>query len=85
MRDYLLSIAGLQGYNCFRVKGRAIAVRRPASRARFAGSRIMVKLNAATDQNMIAAAAPAAGLASGGVRLPSDRLLGDTLLLLICP
>lgn len=45
----------------------------------------MVKLNAATDQNMIAAAAPAAGLASGGVRLPSDRLLGDTLLLLICP
>jgi hypothetical protein len=45
----------------------------------------MVKLNAATDLSTTAAAAPAAGLANGGVRLPSDRLLGDTLLLLICP
>ena len=45
----------------------------------------MVKQTAATDQTLIAAAAPAAGLATGGVRLPADRLLGDTLLLLICP
>ena len=45
----------------------------------------MVKQTAATDQTLIAAAAPAAGLATGGVRLPADRLLDDTLLLLICP
>ena len=48
-------------------------------------SRIMVKQTAATNPSVIAAAAPAAGLASDGVRLPADRLLGDTLLLLICP
>ena len=54
-------------------------------KVRFAGSRIMVKQIAATEQTVIAAAAPAAGLANGGVRLPADRLLGDTLLLLICP
>jgi hypothetical protein len=45
----------------------------------------MVKQTVATDPSAIAAAALAAGLASGGVRLPADRLLGDTLLLLICP
>jgi hypothetical protein len=45
----------------------------------------MVKQTAATNPSVIAAAAPAAGLANGGVRLPADRLLGDTLLLLICP
>ena len=45
----------------------------------------MVKQTAATNPSVIAAAAPAAGLASDGVRLPADRLLGDTLLLLICP
>lgn len=48
-------------------------------------SRIMVKQTAATNPSVTAAAAPAAGLASDGVRLPADRLLGDTLLLLICP
>jgi hypothetical protein len=45
----------------------------------------MVKQTAVPQQTAIAAAAPAAGLANGGVRLPADRLLGDTLLLLICP
>ena len=45
----------------------------------------MVKHSAANDPHPTAAAAPAAGLARNGVRLPADRLLGDTLLLLICP
>lgn len=44
-----------------------------------------MKQTAATDRSVFAAAAPAAGLARDGVRLPADRLLGDTLLLLICP
>jgi glutamate dehydrogenase/leucine dehydrogenase len=45
----------------------------------------MVKQTAAIDPSVIAAAASAAGPANGGVRFPADRLLGDTLLLLICP
>jgi hypothetical protein len=45
----------------------------------------MVTMTDAIDESPIAAAAPAAGLASDGVRLPADRLLGDTLLLLIRP
>jgi len=43
----------------------------------------MVKAHAATNRTEIAA--PAAGVAGDGVRLPADRLLGDTLLLLIRP
>jgi hypothetical protein len=45
----------------------------------------MVTPTAAIDESPIAAAAPAAGLATGGVRPRADRLPADTLLLLIRP